>query len=94
MSDKPRQEMGLPRVFDVDVVCPAGRPIMESPKGSGVLCRLTDSPIVVQDDPHSLAFCCTQSYQQCPVWRAEKENIERQRNHLRRTPLLEAMDAA
>lgn len=68
--------IGLPRVFDVNVVCPAGRPIAESAKGSGVFCRLTRSAILSQEDSESLGFCCSEAYRRCPVWQAEKERIE------------------
>lgn len=80
MSDRARQETGLPRVFKPVVACPAGEPIGETPRGSGVRCRLTHSNVLAQDDPRSiLAFCCSSGYRRCPVWLAEKERIAAQR---------------
>lgn len=77
MSDRARQETGLPRVFKAVVECPAGVPIGETPKGSGVECRLTDSAVLSQEDPRTLlAYCCSSGYRRCVVWLAEKERVE------------------
>lgn len=76
MSDRVRQETGLPLVFDAKVECPAGEPIGETPRGSGVACRLTHTAITSQENPRALlAFCCSSKYRRCPVWEAECERI-------------------
>lgn len=87
MSDRIRQVTGLPRVFKPVVECPAGVPIAETARGSGVECRLTDSPVLAQDEPRTLlAYCCSSGYRGCVVWLAEKERVEARR----RESLLEA----
>lgn len=76
MPDSVRQRTGLPRIFTPVVECPAGEPIAETPKGSGVRCRLTHSNVLSMDDPTSLRnFCCSAGYRGCPVWLAEKARI-------------------
>jgi hypothetical protein len=67
--------VGLPRVFDAQVTCPAGAPIGEALRGSGCACRVVQEPVLSSTDPSSLVQFCLADYCLCPTWRAEKEAI-------------------
>lgn len=80
-------------MFTPVVRCPAGGPIAETPRGSGVRCTLTRSSVLAQDDPRALiAFCCSAvGYRACPVWQAEKDRIAAARTaEASSTPLVAA----
>lgn len=71
-------------VADLPVVCPAGAPVGETLRGSGVRCRIEHSSLLTVGHTRSLrAFCCG-DYQACPTWRAHREaEIERRDKALR-----------
>lgn len=59
--------------------CPAAALIAEAVGGTGCACRITHSLIDSRRDPHTLAAYCFNEtgYQQCPVWRLDREELWR-----------------
>jgi len=75
MADtKVRQRVGLDRVFDPHVTCPAGEPIGEALAGSGCRCRIERNSLLSATDPTSLVRWCLGDYDTCPTWQADKEH--------------------
>jgi hypothetical protein len=68
-----REITKLPLYFDPKPTCPAGAPVCGGPRGSGVLCRVTDSVLASSDDPRALIAWCTGAYINCPVWREARD---------------------
>lgn len=64
---------GSLRVFNPQVVCPAGVPIFETLKGSGCRCRIESSDVLAAVDPSSLNRFCLSDYESCPSWRQERD---------------------
>lgn len=64
-----------------DPPCPAAALVAESTGGTGCACRITASLIDSRHDPATLARYCFNAagYQQCPTWRAEREEYLRNR---------------
>jgi hypothetical protein len=59
--------------------CPAASLIAEAAGGTGCACRITSNLIDSRHDPSTLAAYCFNSdgYQQCPTWRADREELWR-----------------
>lgn len=61
---------------ELDVTCPAGMFIAETPGGPAVRCWVEKEVIMARDNPTSLANFCCDEYTKCPTWRAEKKRVQ------------------
>lgn len=70
----------LPAAPELDVRCPAGGAIAETPQGPAVRCAVERETIGAKDNPNSVAKFCCSAYETCPTWQAEwKRKQERKR---------------
>ena len=59
--------------------CPAAALVSEAAGGTGCVCRITENLIASRQNPSTLQAYCFNSpgYQQCPTWRADREELWR-----------------
>lgn len=73
----------------LNVVCPAGSAIAETPGGPACRCWVEKETITARESPTSLSEFCCSAYAKCPSWQAEKQRLEEAKsNAFKKRPLV------